>query len=164
MLAEAGAHHADPEVQVGSRDQRGEGAQSRLLHAAQQARDGGAHHQRQREQEPVQQLRPRAAHLADDHLALWEQKAPGEKRWASPEGLRRRTSIFSALWFGRGGTGLRFRMGLVAGASWGPGGHRYNLKYTLFWRQCFDTLEWKHVFTKGEFVCHLMFSQRLLKL
>lgn len=94
------AHHADAVVHVGSREQGGEHAESRLLHAAQQARDGGVHHQRQREQEPVEQLRPRAAHLADDHLALWEQKGPGEKRWASPRRLRKSTSIFSAGCFG----------------------------------------------------------------
>lgn len=76
---------------------------------------------------------------------------------------------------GEGETWLHCKMGLVSGekaatgthlsASLGPRGSYYNLKCTLFWRQCSDTLgEWMHIFTKGEFVCHLVFSQRLMKL
>lgn len=80
----APTHHADPVVHVGGRDQRSEHSKHRFFHPAQQPGDGCVDHQRQREEEPVEKLWPGAAHLADDHLALSEQKALGEKRWVSP--------------------------------------------------------------------------------
>lgn len=101
---------------MGSRDQGGEDAKSRFFHAAQEPGDGRVHHQRQREQEPVEQLRPRAAHLADDHLALWEQKGMGDKL-GQPQGSQEKVLQFSPRFaLGEGGeTGLRFKMGLVSG-------------------------------------------------
>lgn len=81
---EGPTHHADPIVQVGGRDQGCERGQRRFFHPAQQPRDGRVDHQCQWEEEPVEKLRPGAAHLADDHLALLEQKAPGEKHRISP--------------------------------------------------------------------------------
>lgn len=77
---EAPTHHADPVVHVGSREQGGERGEHRFFHPAQQPRGGRVDHQRQREEEPVEELWLGAAHLADDHLALLEQKAPGERR------------------------------------------------------------------------------------
>lgn len=69
---------------MGGRDQGGEHGEHHFFRPAQQPGDGCVDHQCQREEEPVEELRPGAAHLADDHLALSEQKAPGEKRWVSP--------------------------------------------------------------------------------
>lgn len=65
------------------RDQRGERGQHRFFCPAQQPRDGCVDHQRQGEEEPVEQLGPGAAHLADDDFALREQRWPGEKSWVS---------------------------------------------------------------------------------
>lgn len=81
--SEVPTHHADPIVHVGYRDQRGEHGEHRFFHPVQQPRGGCVDHQCQREEEPVEELWLGAAHLADDHLALLEQNAPGEKRWVS---------------------------------------------------------------------------------
>lgn len=81
---EGPTHHADPIVQVGGCDQGRERGQHRFFCPAQQPRDGRVDHKCQREEEPVEKLWPGAAHLADDHLALLEQKAPGEKHRVSP--------------------------------------------------------------------------------
>lgn len=123
----------------------------------------------------MEQLRPGAAHLADDHLALSGRKGHVRRAGTAPR-VAGKGLLFSPQGaLGEGETRLQLKMGLVCGdkaavgthlsASLGSRGHYYNLKYTLFWRQCFDTLgKRRHIFTKGQFVCHLMFSQRLIKL
>lgn len=85
-FSEAPTHHADPEVHMGGCDQGGEDGEHRFLRPAQQPGDGCVDHQRQREEEPVETLRPGAAHLADDHLALWEQKGTGWEALGQPGG------------------------------------------------------------------------------
>ncbi|GAB0182494.1 ethanolaminephosphotransferase 1-like [Grus japonensis] len=100
---------------MGGRDQRGEHGQHRFFRPAQQPGDGCVDHQCQREEEPVEKLRPGAAHLADDHLALSKQKAPGETCWVSLE-VQAKVRLFSlCVAFDEGKTRLEFKMGLVSG-------------------------------------------------
>lgn len=79
-VSEPPPYHADAVVHMSCCDQRGERGQHHFFCPAQQPRDGCVDHQRQGEQEPVEQLGLGAAHLADDDFALWEQRWPGEKQ------------------------------------------------------------------------------------
>lgn len=80
VVLELPSYHADAVVHMSCRDQRGERGQHHFFCPAQQPGDGCVDHQRQGEQEPVEQLGSGAAHLADDDFALWEQRWPGEKQ------------------------------------------------------------------------------------
>lgn len=63
----------------------------------------------------MEQLRPGAAHLADDHLALSEQKAPGEKRRVGPGVWAEGHPCSPQVAFDEGKARLELKVGPVSG-------------------------------------------------